>query len=286
MELLLDAILYGKSDATRAKVKRTLSRFFRWCGKTPSLVEKQDVDAYLLRVLRDKREEARLLLIYLEQLFRYMGREDMARHCAERRRGIRIRETERRRGYLDEDELRRVVSVLRGMLGSRGRRRREVGALFLLMLNTGIRLGEALRLTANHLGDRVIRVEGKGGKLLYKMVVDDELWGALKRLAATGGRLFTMSPQTARRWFKKVLRMAGLPEERVRALRPHDLRRTAAMLAYKETHDLDAVRVWLGHSKIDTTIIYLGRGIIDVEREKVREISETVADKLRGVAEA
>jgi site-specific recombinase XerC len=42
----------------------------------------------------------------------------------------------------------------------------------------------------------------------------------------------------------------------------HSLRRTKASLIYKQTGNLRAVQILLGHAKIETTVRYLG---VDVE---------------------
>jgi site-specific recombinase XerC len=42
----------------------------------------------------------------------------------------------------------------------------------------------------------------------------------------------------------------------------HSLRRTKASLIYKQTGNLRAVQILLGHNKIETTVRYLG---VDVE---------------------
>ena len=42
----------------------------------------------------------------------------------------------------------------------------------------------------------------------------------------------------------------------------HSLRRTKASLIYKQTGNLRAVQILLGHTKIETTVRYLG---VDVE---------------------
>ena len=46
-------------------------------------------------------------------------------------------------------------------------------------------------------------------------------------------------------------RMIGVPE-----LKPHDLRHGVAMEVLEQLHDLEQVRVLLGHKRIDTTQIY------------------------------
>ena len=62
---------------------------------------------------------------------------------------------------------------------------------------------------------------------------------------------------------------ARLVEERVVAVglsrqdyRTHSLRRTKAALVYKRTGNLRAVQMLLGHTKIGTTVRYLG---VDIE---------------------
>ena len=43
---------------------------------------------------------------------------------------------------------------------------------------------------------------------------------------------------------------------------PHSLRRTKAAIIYKQTGNLRAVQILLGHDKIESTVRYLG---VDVE---------------------
>ena len=43
----------------------------------------------------------------------------------------------------------------------------------------------------------------------------------------------------------------------------HSLRRTKASLIYKQTGNLRAVQILLGHSKIETTVRYLGVEVED-----------------------
>jgi integrase len=45
-------------------------------------------------------------------------------------------------------------------------------------------------------------------------------------------------------------------------LREHSLRRTKASIIYKQTGNLRAVQIRLGHTKIESTVRYLG---VDVE---------------------
>jgi len=49
------------------------------------------------------------------------------------------------------------------------------------------------------------------------------------------------------------------------------MRRTKATLIYKKTKNLRAVQVFLGHSKLESTVRYLG-----IEVDDARELSETI----------
>jgi len=51
----------------------------------------------------------------------------------------------------------------------------------------------------------------------------------------------------------------------------HSLRRTKAALIYRKTGNLRAVQLLLGHSKVDSTVRYLG-----VELEDALSIAETI----------
>ncbi len=51
----------------------------------------------------------------------------------------------------------------------------------------------------------------------------------------------------------------------------HSLRRTKATLIYKKTKNLRAVQILLGHTKLESTVRYLG-----IEVEDALEISEQI----------
>ena len=52
----------------------------------------------------------------------------------------------------------------------------------------------------------------------------------------------------------------------------HSLRCTKAVLIYRRTGNLRAVQLWLGHSKIESTVRYL-----DIEVDDAIEIAEKIA---------
>ena len=63
-----------------------------------------------------------------------------------------------------------------------------------------------------------------------------------------------------RGWLKSGVSGIGLRKEDYGT---HSLRRTKAALIYKQTGNLRAVQILLGHSKIETTVRYLGVEVED-----------------------
>ena len=280
----VEAILFGKSESTKRVVERLVGRFLERVGKPLSQITREDVDRYLLEELAGKKQAAQLLLLYLEKALEYAGRSDVAEHCRARRRGIRIREEERRRGYLTDEELARVLRVLgRWASNPFDEVKRRAALLFKLMILTGARLSEALSVTRDSIGDGVVVVKGKGGKVAAKPVPDPQLLEEIRKL---GPRPFPLSPRTVRRKFKELLREAGLPGERVERLKVHDLRRTFALLLYRRARDIEAVKAFLGHAFAKTTEVYLGKGVEEIEAQRRAEMARELASFLQSLSKA
>ena len=64
------------------------------------------------------------------------------------------------------------------------------------------------------------------------------------------------------------VRSIGLPRS---SYATHSLRRTKTTLIYRKTGNLRAVQLLLGHSKIDSTVLYLG-----VEVEDALSLAESI----------
>lgn len=133
--------------------------------------------------------------------------------------------------------------------------------LFRTLYLGGLRISEALALTAADLDGAVLRVRGKGDKIRFVRVTP-ELAADLAALGAEAGPdapLFrtrtrrALHPSAAREALKRVARRAGL-EGRVS---PHDLRHAHASHALNRGAPLSLVRDGLGHASIATTGRYL-----------------------------
>jgi integrase len=145
-------------------------------------------------------------------------------------------------------------------------------ALLALLVGCGLRRGEAVALTDEHLQPRdgrwvIVDLRGKHGRLRtiavpawVKQAVD--LWraaagigeGRILRSLNRHGQITgdSLSPQA-------VLAVATFYGEQLGLrLRPHDLRRTCAKLCRSGGGELEQIQLMLGHASIQTTERYLG----------------------------
>ena len=150
------------------------------------------------------------------------------------------------------------------------------GALLALLYGAGLRRGPALALDAGQLdlaGDKLLNVARKRGKhqnvalmggagdllAAWLEVRGDADGPLLARVGRTGrirhdeaGIVLPLNVRASGRILARLVATAGISP-----LTPHDLRRTAATRLYESERDIEAVRVWLGHTNVSTTQRYL-----------------------------
>lgn len=165
--------------------------------------------------------------------------------------------------------------------------------LYRLMLVTGLRISEALRLNVHDAERSKVDVQVKGwtrtGKKLVRIKsvyfpksLQERLAHFLrfKRRASEslapdaplfvsreGGRL---SARQAQRDFKKWVNLAGIESQ----LTPHALRHTAATKLMRRTGNAKLVQKYLGHSDVATTL----RFYVDVFPEDLKEAAELLSE--------
>lgn len=143
-------------------------------------------------------------------------------------------------------------------------------AATLLMLDTGLRVGELVALKMDHIALRSRRIkvrEGKGSKdrripLVGRLATALEQWYERRReeLKQECPWVFptrpgnALHPNQVRRFVKRAARRAGLPE--ADRISPHTLRHTFATDVLNETGNLELVRRLLGHADISSTQVY------------------------------
>ena len=140
-------------------------------------------------------------------------------------------------------------------------------ALLLFLYSTGARVSEAAQLTVGDIqmsnpGQPLVTLRGKGGKTrrcpllpgtadaLASLVAGREASAAV--FLNRRGRPLTRSGMR-----QSVVRCAArTPELAARRVSPHLLRHTAATHLLRSGVDLNTVRAWLGHARLDTTLVY------------------------------
>ena len=146
--------------------------------------------------------------------------------------------------------------------------------LIRVMLEAGLRVGEAVALRPEHIDMTTCRLvvrEGKGAKDRVLWIGDDlrDLVGAWLERRPESVWLFPTRHGTqvqtryVRQMVKRVARKAGVKE--VEKVSPHSLRHTFATNLYSETKDLLLVQKALGHAYVSTTQIYCH--VVDGELE-------------------
>ena len=155
--------------------------------------------------------------------------------------------------------------------------------LLLTMLLTACRVGEALALTTDDLyadgGHRVVRLEGKGGKVRVVPITGAQ--AALDALLA-GRTGVVFATRTGRAWaqseaFRMVQRVAvAAGIEDADRITPHSLRHTSLTTALAEGLPVHEVQDFAGHADPRTTQRY-NRARLNLERSPAHALAAIYA---------
>lgn len=180
-----------------------------------------------------------------------------------------------RRKYLNRKERKAFLSaVLRESDATRK-------AFCLTLFHTGCRISEALNLTVN-------RVDPADGTLVFETLkrrrgghfrsvpIPDNLTRLMAGLVsdASGDRVWSFSRTTAYRIIKEKMIEAGI--EGAKAC-PKGLRHGFGIACVSTKIPLTTVQKWLGHSRLQTTAIYLEASGQE-ERDLAKRVWKTTAD--------
>jgi len=172
--------------------------------------------------------------------------------------------------------------------------------LYRLMLVTGLRISEALRLNVHDAERPKVDVQVKGwtrsGKKLIRVksvyfpkALQERLAHFLRFKRRTGesfapdAPLFVsreggrLSTRQAQRDFKKWVSLAGIEGQ----LTPHALRHTAATKLLRRTGNAKLVQKYLGHSDVATTL----RFYVDIFPEDLKNAAELLGGNARNYEE-
>jgi len=150
-------------------------------------------------------------------------------------------------------------------------------ALFDLAIDSKLRGCDLVKITISDIvcnqdiRHRAIIVQQKTGRPVQFEIMDDARASLLKWLELRGGSIddFAFPSRTNHADHMSTRQYARLVDEWVTGIGlpgedygTHSLRRTKASIIYKATGNLRAVQILLGHTKIESTVRYLG---VDVE---------------------
>jgi len=171
----------------------------------------------------------------------------------------------KKRRYFKADEIVRIIRACRGEVEE---------ALILTLVDSGCRIGGLSKLGGRDVGEGWIDVKEKTGDRRYRL--DVRLCGILRNMADGDDNLvFGSSDKALSMRVIRICRRAGLKGEK---LGPHTLRHSSASLVAADTKNAMAVKAFLQHDNIQTSMIY----VHDVEEEMLKGISplKLVADKI------
>lgn len=139
-------------------------------------------------------------------------------------------------------------------------------ALLCLLIDTGVRIGEALNLQAEDILEETIIITGKTGEREVPITQDTrrQLLALAKRGYVFRGQRGHLSRPQAYDIVHDALRASGLSG---RKLGPHVLRHTLGRQFIMAGGDLVSLQRILGHSSIATTRIYAELNLADVIRQ-------------------
>jgi integrase/recombinase XerD len=220
-------------------------------------ITRRDVEAFIERE-QDRgimMTTIRTRLVNVQAFLRYLMEEGIVSADLFSRR-IRLQLPERLPRAINPDDLRRLLSVIDDI---RDR------ALILILLRTGMRIGELLntRMADVHLQERKIEIyEGEKNRLGRVVYLSDDAVMALRKWLKKRNpgeeyliytRTETMSYSTARTIFRRYLMRAGLADQ---GYTLHTLRHTFATEFLNAGMRLECLQVLLGHRSIEETRRY------------------------------
>ena len=254
---MLDAlILRGMADRTQQSYIDAVARLARHYKRSPAALSAQEVQGYLLHLLRE-RQRSRSTVNQYGCAFRFLygtvlGLDGEAFHIPLGIAPQRLPE------ILSREEIARLFAVTT-RLGPR--------TFLMLAYATGLRLSELLHLRVadidSHADRMCIRVvQGKGGKDRYVPLEQDALdllrawWhSAHPRLWLFAGRdaSLPITDATVQRWYQAARADAGITKRGG----IHTLRHCYATHLLEAGADLYSLSQWLGHRHVSTTARYL-----------------------------
>ena len=257
IEIDFEDTLYNLQQSTRRNYLSRLKHYKLWC-ETRDVPESQN-SAIRFAETYKSRASSNQVIVILKKYLLYKGME------VDRMKPFRV--ADRPKPHLDEKQLHVLLSTrlgtpkdLRNILMFRfmaygGLRESEVVGLYLVDVDL---VNKSVKIHGLH-------VKGAKGRVAY---VDDDTIKLVKMYVSRekmekNDLLFPITTSAVRKILKRYIKKAGLPLE----ISPHRLRDTFAIRFINKGGDITKLSRIMGHSKIETTMIYLKYSNKDLQDE-------------------
>ena len=258
--------LRSQSARTRGEYLRYVRKLAGHCGKDPALLAEPEVRGYLLYLKEDKHYapgSMRIAVAALRGFFNDLLGRDWPLFSI-----VRCPDRQRLPMVLTREEVRRVLGAVREL---------RFRVAFELIYSCGLRVGELVKLEVRDIQSAQGRIhvrEAKGGK--DRMVpLSPWMLGRLREFWTSHHHPRLLFPAVGRGWRERAMERATQAEEpmSVSSLQhcfrlagaaaglkvpatPHTLRHSYATHLLEEGISLRQIASYLGHTSLDTTVIY------------------------------
>jgi len=260
---VLNEVLTGKrmSESSKENYKAVFASLGRIYEEFPT--RSMEVNKWLVSLDGYADQTVRLWFTILRSACEYMEVNYELKNACKGLDAPKVQKRQRR--YFKAEEIVRILQACKSDY---------YVALIMTLVDSGCRVGGLPKLKGGDVGDGWLNLKEKTGERRYRL--DVRVCEVLKRLAGSDdGLVFGLSSSALSMRVMRICRRAGLKGDKLGA---HTLRHSSASLVASETKNAMAVKAFLQHDNIQTSMIY----VHDVEEEILKSISplQLVADRI------
>lgn len=270
----------NRSETTINQYRNELERFYKFLNEK-SILEIKDIqtihiDLYQASLKKNNKSASIAKKIsILKSFFKYLhSRKYIKDNPTQSLDPIKIKDVDRKKKEnLTVDEAMRLIKRTEENSIPSLKLRNKV--LVMAFLFFGLRVSELCNLKTENVNfkNKTVYVEGKGGKIREVPLFNEMIPDFKKYIKETRGKsefFFTVKKSTKPLSQRTVLDLIQRHAKKARIRKKigcHSLRRTAATLLLEAGIDLRKIQIFLGHSSIATTMLYLNPDIEETKQE-------------------
>lgn len=256
-EFVASKIYENCSPETVAQYKRENSRFLSHVNKKVEDIDKKDIERYLAKYREERKVSDRTLnnaRAFISAFFNYLEFEDVIK-CNPVRKTKPVKEIKKLKASFTELQVEQMREC--------AKTDREK-AIIETLNTTGVRVSELCNIDIKDIQNGAAVIRGKGNKERTVYFSDKALYYIRKYIEGRqdgSSALFVNEKKTKGKYSRvskgtveKIIRDIGKKVD-VRAY-PHKFRRTVATRGGNKGMPIQEIQALLGHSKLDTTMIY------------------------------